>query len=39
MTTADRLAQERVRAFLSNEKPPIVSHLIYARDGDAHDLY
>lgn len=36
-TVADRLVEERIRAFLSDDKPPIVSHLIYARDGDAHD--
>lgn len=31
-TVADRLAEERVGAFLSSDKPPLVSHLIYARE-------
>jgi MFS family permease len=35
-TVADRLAEEGVRAFLSSDKPPIVSHLIYARDADSN---
>lgn len=31
-TVADRLAEERIEAFLANNQPPIVSHFIYARE-------
>ena len=32
VTVADRVAEERARAFHIGETPPIVSHLIYAHD-------
>lgn len=35
-TIADRLAEEHVRLFLSDDKPPIVSHLIYANDAKSN---
>lgn len=35
-TVADRLAEDCVQAFLSDDKPPLVSHLIYARDAESN---
>ncbi len=35
ITLADRIAEERVRAFQIDGKPPLVSHFYYAYDAEA----